>query len=92
MTSAADEFEDLFDEVAAQRSATVAATPQASDAEPAPAVESDAPAHESDHAVAGESASPSDKPMFERLGGIVRMLHDSLRELGYGRSLSSVAT
>jgi chemotaxis protein CheZ len=92
MTSAADEFEDLFDEVAAQRSATVAATPQASDAEPAPAVESDAPAHESDHAVAGESASPSDKPMFERLGGIVRMLHDSLRELGYDRSLSSVAT
>jgi chemotaxis protein CheZ len=33
-----------------------------------------------------------DKPMFERLGGIVRLLHDSLRELGYDRSLSAVAT
>jgi chemotaxis protein CheZ len=29
--------------------------------------------------------------MYERLGGIVRMLHDSLRELGYDRSLSNVA-
>lgn len=24
----------------------------------------------------------SDKPMYERLGGIVRLLHDSMRELG----------
>ncbi|MEN3367814.1 MAG: chemotaxis protein CheZ [Burkholderiales bacterium] len=30
--------------------------------------------------------------MYERLGGIVRMLHDSLRELGYDRSLSDVAS
>ncbi len=30
--------------------------------------------------------------MFERLGGIVRLLHDSLRELGYDRSLSNVAS
>jgi chemotaxis protein CheZ len=34
----------------------------------------------------------ADKPMFERLGGIVRLLHDSLRELGYDRSLSDVAS
>ncbi len=31
-------------------------------------------------------------PMYERLGGIVRLLHDSLRELGYDRSLSDVAS
>ncbi|WP_334189858.1 protein phosphatase CheZ, partial [Noviherbaspirillum sp.] len=39
-----------------------------------------------------ESDDLSDKPMYERLGGIVRMLHDSLRELGYDRSLSDVAS
>ncbi len=33
----------------------------------------------------------SDKPMYERLGGIVRLLHDSMRELGYDRSLTDVA-
>jgi len=32
------------------------------------------------------------KPMYERLGGIVRLLHDSMRELGYDRSLSNVAS
>ncbi len=42
-----------------------------------------------DGAAASENA---DKPMFERLGGIVRLLHDSLRELGYDRSLSDVAS
>src|SRR5690606_11445702 len=41
-------------------------------------------------AEAGEDNS--DKPMFARLGGIVRLLHDSLRELGYDRSLSDVAS
>jgi len=34
----------------------------------------------------------SDNPMFERLGGIVRLLHDSLRELGYDKSLSSASS
>jgi chemotaxis regulatin CheY-phosphate phosphatase CheZ len=29
--------------------------------------------------------------MYERLGGIVRLLHDSMRELGYDRSLTDVA-
>ena len=46
------------------------------------------------HAADGEiiELDHSGKPMFARLGGIVRLLHDSLRELGYDRSLSSVAT
>ncbi|HEY8100377.1 MAG TPA: protein phosphatase CheZ [Burkholderiaceae bacterium] len=38
---------------------------------------------------AGDAA---DNPMFERLGGIVRLLHDSLRELGYDKSLSSASS
>ena len=41
---------------------------------------------------AADDNDQSDKPMFTRLGGIVRLLHDSLRELGYDRSLSTVAT
>ena len=36
--------------------------------------------------------NPADQPIYERLGGIVRQLHDSLRELGYDRSLTNVAT
>lgn len=47
-------------------------------------------------APAAQAAAPaedqSDKPMYERLGGIVRLLHDSMRELGYDRSLTDVAT
>ena len=35
---------------------------------------------------------PADKPMFERLGGIVRLLHDSLRQLGYDRSISDATS
>ena len=38
------------------------------------------------------SASDSDNPMFERLGGIVRLMHDSLRELGYDKSLSNASS
>lgn len=41
-----------------------------------------------------EAAPPvdSDNPMFERLGGIVRLMHDSLRELGYDKSLSNASS
>jgi len=78
MTSATDDFEALFDEVAAQRTEPVA--------EPAPT-----PASSADN-TAEATTDQSDKPMFERLGGIVRLLHDSLRELGYDRSLSDVAS
>lgn len=85
MTDAADDFEALFDEVSAQRAETVvSAQPEA--AAPPANTEQAAPA------AAEAQVDQSGKPMFERLGGIVRMLHDSLRELGYDRSLSSVAT
>lgn len=83
MTDAADDLEALFDEIAAQRTDTVA--PSAPDQEPAPgAGAADSPS--------GQTADDqSGKPMYERLGGIVRMLHDSLQQLGYDRSLSDVA-
>ena len=83
MTDAADDFEALFDEVSAQRTETVSAA--------APAA-TPANAEQPTPADGEEQLDQSGKPMFERLGGIVRMLHDNLRELGYDRSLSSVAT
>ena len=50
------------------------------------------PTHPLHDLVEQHNESSLERPMFERLGGIVRLLHDSLRELGYDRSLSSVAT
>jgi chemotaxis protein CheZ len=78
MTDAADDLEALFDEIAGQRSEPAAGT--AGEA-------ATAGAQEQETALAQE-----DQSMYERLGGIVRLLHDSLRELGYDRSLSEVAS
>jgi len=86
MSDAADDLEALFDEVAAQRADTVA--PVASE----PAVAAFAESGPANDAELTSGEDQSEKPMYERLGGIVRMLHDSLRELGYDRSLSDVAT
>lgn len=38
------------------------------------------------------SATATDNPMYERLGGIVRQLHDSLRELGYDKALTQASS
>ncbi|WP_420474054.1 protein phosphatase CheZ [Noviherbaspirillum sp. ST9] len=94
MTDAADDdLEALFEEVAAHRAETVAAPaaqPAASPVEAEPVAVMDA--GEGIAAGDDEFVDQSGKPMYERLGGIVRMLHDSLRELGYDRSLSDVAS
>ena len=37
------------------------------------------------------SAPKSEKPIFDRLGNLMRTMHDSMRELGYDRSLSEVS-
>jgi chemotaxis protein CheZ len=79
MTNAADDFDALFEEVSAQ-SKTAAPAPAPA---PAPAA---APAAE------GDADEGHDKPMFERLGGIVRLLHDSLRELGYDKALTEASS
>ena len=117
MTDAADDFDALFDEVSAQRTSTIAASPvvaaaapdeddmealfdqvaatrpqlvavQAVAAAPASAAAQSQPAEPSESA----DASAADKPMFERLGGIVRLLHDSLRELGYDKALNEASS
>jgi chemotaxis protein CheZ len=79
---AEDDMEALFDQVAAARPAPVAAPAAASEAEP-PAHAAPADSHD---------GAAADKPMFERLGGIVRLLHDSLRELGYDKALTEASS
>jgi len=114
MTDAADDFDALFEEVAAQRASAApapaapaaapaaqpadeddlealfdqvaASTPVAAAAAPAAATTT-APAAASPDAAEGEGGN-----MYERLGGIVRLLHDSLRELGYDRALTEASS
>jgi len=84
-----DDMEALFDQVAATRPAEVAAVQPAVAAVAAPAGEA---AGDSADAAEGHDENAADKPMFERLGGIVRLLHDSLRELGYDKALTEAST
>jgi chemotaxis protein CheZ len=77
--SAEDDLENLFDEISSARPATAAPAPA-----PAPA-----PAAADEHAHAGGEEQGG---MFERLGGIVRLLHDSLRELGYDKALTEASS
>jgi chemotaxis protein CheZ len=79
-----DDFEALFDQVASQSSAPVPAAAVVA----APAVVAVA----ADDSEAPAEGNAADKPMFERLGGIVRLLHDSLRELGYDKALTEAST
>jgi chemotaxis protein CheZ len=80
--SAEDDLEALFDQVSA-------AQPVAA---PAPAAAAAAaPDSVAVDAAAGDTGA-ADKPMFERLGGIVRLLHDSLRELGYDKALTEASS
>ncbi|MGV8900236.1 MAG: protein phosphatase CheZ [Burkholderiaceae bacterium] len=68
-----DSFEDLdalFDQISAQHDEVNATVPNAPP--------SAAPVSEA----VPEGPPESEKPMYERLGGIVRLLHDSIRELG----------
>lgn len=77
-----DDLEALFDQVAASQPAAVAAAPAAALATAGIAVDN----------AAAEEGAEVDKNMYERLGGIVRLLHDSLRELGYDRALTEAST
>ncbi|WLI87770.1 protein phosphatase CheZ [Massilia sp. R2A-15] len=74
--AAEDDLEALFDQVAAAR------PPEPAAAAPV--------AGEADAAPA--DAAGANNPMFERLGGIVRLLHDSLRELGYDKALTEASS
>ncbi len=89
MTDSADDLEALFEEMASQRQETLSAAPETTSAEStaAPQTEED-PAGKLDLSGTSDDAN---LPIFDRLGNVVRMLHDSMRALGYDRSLSDVA-
>ena len=74
MTDTTDDLDALFDEVSAEFLSGI------------PRAELESPAHPVKH----EAGAPADQPIYDRLGGILRLLHDSLRELGYDRFLSDV--
>ncbi|MGI4719005.1 MAG: protein phosphatase CheZ [Janthinobacterium lividum] len=117
MTNAADDFDALFEEVAAQRASAPAAPAPAPAPEPAASADEDdleslfdqvaasaAPVVVAAAAVAEEAPAAGSTPaapaagadgehgMFERLGAIVRLLHDSLRELGYDKALTEASS
>jgi chemotaxis protein CheZ len=118
MTDAADDFDALFEEVAAQRASAPAPAPTPA---PEPATGDSADTDDLEalfdqvsataavpSALAAGTAAPStntssapasapaetgeEKGMYERLGGIVRLLHDSLRELGYDKALTEASS
>ena len=87
MSDSVDDLDALFEEMANQRTVASAAPPThaaveitSSDLPPPPKLNF----HNEDE--------DSSKPIFDRLGGLVRMMHDSMRELGYDRSLTDVAS
>ena len=91
------DLEALFDEISSQRGEeTSAKSGEVATHAPGPiaAAAADEPimADMADETSGDAATESSDKPMFARLGGIVRLLHDSLRELGFDRSLSDVAS
>lgn len=92
MSGDLDEFDALFEEIAAQRTEAVAASAAPAATTPAAVGTQTSSADATSAQLAEAGEDHSDKPMFARLGGIVRLLHDSLRELGYDRSLSDVAS
>ena len=90
MNDLTEDLDALFDEVAAQHSA--AAAPAAAPVVAAAAAPVAAPAAPTEAAQEGQDGAEGSSQLFDRLGHIVRQLHDSLRELGYDRSLSDIAT
>lgn len=118
MTDAADDFDALFEEVAAQRASAPAAAPApapepatggdsgdtddlealfdqvSSTSAPAPAAAAPVAAAPVAAAASAEQGDDEEqgKGMYARLGGIVRLLHDSLRELGYDKALTEASS
>ena len=89
MPDTTEDLDALFEETAAQQSArdTVEPATLASTMSPLSGPPKSEPVA---YPVRGEQNNKP--PMFDQLGHIVRQLHDSLRELGYDRSLSDIAT
>lgn len=94
MTHAPDDFDALFEEVSAQRSAAAPpADVPAVDAANATLASAPPPTDDpSPDSASARGAPTAELPMFERLGSIVRLLHDSLRQLGYDQALAEASS
>ena len=89
MLDTIEDLDALFDETAAQHAAGATAEPATLPA----IVGAVTTVPHMQPAASMLAGGQGDKPpMFDQLGHIVRQLHDSLRELGYDRSLSDIAT
>lgn len=83
MSEDMEDLDALFDAIASQRESAGGQAVPAPAAQLAESIEPAACA-----AAGGEASEPP--PMYDRLGLIVRQLHDAIRELGYDRSLTQV--
>ena len=80
MSDSLEDLDALFDQISAQNvEMVVTASAPPSQAAVVPEIASD-------------GVAEADKPMYERLGGIVRILHDSIRELGQQHPFNSLNT
>jgi len=87
MLGTTEDLDALFEDTAAQYGTRAVA------AEVPPVATSSVVTSSNEKSACIPPDSQIDKPlMFDQLGHIVRQLHDSLRELGYDRSLADVAT
>lgn len=80
MSDSLEDLDALFEQISAQNTEIAVVVPDA----PPPAIEVPK--------VTPEGTAEAEKPMYERLGGIVRILHDSIRELGQQHPFNSLNT
>ncbi len=87
MADSDEDLEALFEQMSSQGPTNAAG------ADPSPptvvASQESGSAKDKEYNFHGEGSN-SGMPMFDRLGNVVRMLHDSMRELGYDKSLTEV--
>ena len=90
MTYKTDDLDALFDEMSAVFSANTHQAKPATSLEPISIVVPDLESHAQLETPPYQAEVVPALPIYDRLGGILRHLHDSLRELGYDRLLSDV--
>lgn len=86
MADTDEDLEALFEQMSAQGQTNAAG---ADPSPPAVVASQESSAKDKEYNFHGEGSN-SGMPMFDRLGNVVRMLHDSMRELGYDKSLTEV--
>jgi chemotaxis protein CheZ len=84
MSDNTQDLDALFDEISSQHGAAASPAPSIA---PAPAIPEASPVAANE----ANTKNAPDAPMYDRLGGIVRQLHESLKQLGYDQLLAERA-